>query len=105
MIDSAIEIKTFNQLVYHIENNEIIICPLEDGASYFLKEEDYYVTIIQPNYGTGVSYRGGLENIENIFNQAIPELQFFVVKGGTLSSREPNTIDKIFNFFRRIITR
>jgi hypothetical protein len=101
MEDNFIEITSYYQARFRIDQGEIFVAELEDAMVYVCKKKRHYEVHIQPSIGSAIVYEGGSDKFENIFNDMKSKnIKMFVYIGGELKSRKSNILDKFADFLR-----
>lgn len=80
-----IEITTLNQLLFHLKNGEVVVCPFPEGDMFIRSEGDKYLFIVQPPFKKATELVGGLEQLEKTFRDFREKgIRFWVLPGAEL---------------------
>lgn len=73
---------------------------LIDSEGYIKKEGNNISVITQPRFGKSTTMKSKFKNLDKVFDD-LKKCGLYVVRGGELSSRESNFIDKLVDGFRK----
>lgn len=95
-----IKLTTLEQLKYWLNQDEVVRMKLKDSEGYIIKEGNNVLIITQPRFGKGTTMKGKFKNLDKTFED-LKKCDLYVIRGGELSSRETNFIDKLVDSFRK----
>jgi hypothetical protein len=96
------EVSTLAEIKEHLDNGEFIFFSLSDAQCYMSKQDNEYLTTIQPTHGAAKVWQGSEQSFNNTTSHMLLNgYKFYIAPDIKVLKGSMSLLDRIVEFFRR----